>query len=203
MTQWPGLMPSSQCFQSRSLHLAVNLPTPTESLLKEVFAMLREIWACDFLFKMDAAADVSVLTSPAELQYALILNGFNQIFDTGREYEGMFNMNFEYRWLIIPVDSVGELHGSIVVQSHQAFREGNPCQKFKNTAILHMIQNSLTGDAILCVDKPWNNVVNMILFSRRSRSLRKRVVLKFRRDSVLASLIAPLEPEFCGILNTL
>lgn len=119
--------------------------------------MLRETSACDFLFNMAASADVSSLTSPVQLQYGLLAHGSVQIFEAGREYLGMFNMNLEYRWLIVPGLSFGLLTASIIAQWHEAFRAENPCHQHSTTAFLRVIQNSSNGDMLPCVDEPAEN----------------------------------------------
>lgn len=203
MSQGSASGPSFQCKPKQSLGLELNGSTPTESLLKEVFEMLSETSACDFLFKMDAATDVSVLTSPVQLRNGQIVDGISHIFEAEGEYRGMFNMKFECRWLIVPVLSFGQLTASIIVQSHESFRAANPCHHHKSMAVVRVIQNSSNGDMLLCVDEPADNLVTLMLFSRKSPAMRKRVLLRFKRDACLAALSVQWGPNFRDVSRAL
>lgn len=113
--------------------------------------MLREAWACDFLFKMDAATDVSVLTSPAQLQYAVMTDLVDKVFEAAEEYHGMFNTKFECRWLVVPTLSVGH--------TNESFQAESPRDMHNTSAALRVIQDSRNGDLLLCVDEPADNMV--------------------------------------------
>lgn len=203
MSQASAVRLSTERFPNQSQYLGPACPAPSQNQLKEVFAMLREAWARDFLFNMDAGADVCVLTNPVQLQYGLIIDCVAQLFEAEGDYHGMFSMRFECRWLIVPVASIGEHNAMTVVQSHEAFREANPCHRRKITAVLRMLQNSSNGDLLLCWDELADNLVTLMLFSRRSPARRQRVLLRFKRDACLASLSSPLGPDFSGMFQAL
>lgn len=66
-----------------------------------------------------------------------------------------------------------------------------------------MIQNSLTADVLVCVDEPAHNLVGLILFSSKSRGMRRHVVLRFKRDACLAALSGQWGPNFNDISRAL
>lgn len=72
-------------------------PLSPESLLAEVLALARDAWVRDFLFKIDPATDVGVLTSPMLMKHALVMDTSVSIFESVVKYGSEFDLDLSIR----------------------------------------------------------------------------------------------------------
>lgn len=134
-----------------------NASSSNESLLREVLAMASEPWARDFLFQTDPAADVCALTSPMQLQHGIGIDCLISLYESTQKYGGLFSMEFECRWLIVPAFSIDStaacsrdsLTAEIVVQVHERFRSSRVFLITGVTTFVRMIRSNVTGDIVL------------------------------------------------------
>lgn len=126
-----------------------------------------------------------------------------RVFEAEGDYQGMFNMDYECRWLIVPMFSIAELTCEVIVQSHLQFHNSNQCHKHDKTTVIRMLRSNSTGDILLALNDEDENMVGLHLFCSRTRARRKRVFLRAERDAFLKALAAPSGINFPGIYHAL
>lgn len=187
-------------------HAARNASSHNESLLRESLTLASEPWARDFLFETDPATDVCALTSPAQLQHALPIDCLVSLFERSGEYGGLFNMDFECRWLIVPLFNVpgssDSLTAEVVVQVHQAFRNSRLYKTVGIASIVRMVRSNITGDILFVQHQHAENLISVHYFNSQTKTKRRRVLCRARRDAFL-EFVRPTGLDFAGMVSTL
>lgn len=132
--------------------LCVPVPSASDTaqILHQVFALCRIPWVYDFLFTVDAAADLSILLAPVQRRHALAARIYISATETSSKYAHSFDFNKELMFYSIPAFSVDAITvGFCIEQSLAHFSSSSPddvqCIRFvrdDNRGIfLHICQN--------------------------------------------------------------
>ncbi len=151
------------------------------SFLTQLFALMREPWARDFLFKMDAAADVCALSNPSQLQYGMVIEMMLSIFETSEQYGGMFDLDVNCRWLVVPVFSVGDISAEVIVQARKTVSNTTVGTANGNASNIRMIRSDRNGDLLFSVDDEEMGEINLCFFGHKSTTRRQRLWVRAKR----------------------
>lgn len=161
-----------------------------------MLALTHESWARDFMFKLNPEADVGILTSPGQLQYAILVETNASVFETDGQYGGMFNNDFFLRWLIVPVVTVDSITAEIVVQADERISNEH-CVKVRGiSTLIRMIRSNKDGSVLFCMENPEHDEIALNFFTCTSQASRKRHYMRAKRGDFLDALLDPQGIDF-------
>lgn len=178
-------------FSPPGLPLTPNEALPTDAHLRETLSLASESWALDFLFKLDASADVGVLTSPGQVHHGIVIDVNESIFETGNQYGGLFNLDIFCRWLMVPCFTINDISAEVIVQSKENISNESFVRCRGNTTTVRMLRSNSTGEMLLAVDNPEKNEISLMSFRVSTKASRRRVFMRGKRDVLLEAVLDP------------
>lgn len=184
-------MAADYYFSLPALPFTANEALPTEAHLRETLALAGESWALDFLFNLDASADVGVLTSPSQLQHGTVVDINESIFETAGEYSGLFNMDIFCRWLMVPCFTANDISAEVIVQSEEKISNESFCRCRGNTTTVRMLRSNTTGEMLFSIENPNADEISLTSFRIDTKASRKRIFIRGKRDVFLQAVLDP------------
>lgn len=178
---------------------------PTEALLKETLKLARESWAHDFLFKLDVAAEVGVLTSPSQLQHGIVVDTTESVFETDGQYGGIFNADVFVRWLVVPcIAAINDISAEVIVQSEERLSSKALCQcRGTTSSSFRMLRSNKTGELLFSIENPAADEISLEAFRIDTKGARQRTFLRGRRKAFLEAALRPEGADYRKMAQSL
>lgn len=164
------------------------VPQPECPPLTEIFGMISEQWARDFLFKCDASGDLTALTSPAQLQHAMANEFSASFFDTAGTFGGLFNHQVNVSLLLVPVFSVGAVSAEVVLQLAKKQSNDGWGMPHTDRTFARMLRNDETGDLLMATDDASIQQTSLTYFRADGTTTRSRVYILAHRELFHAAM---------------
>eukprot|EP00171_Calliarthron_tuberculosum_P016914 IDg16914t1 len=145
------------------------------STVAEVFGMMSQQWERDFLFKCDANTDLTALTSPAQLQHAVLSEFRSSLVDASGRFANLFNIDVHLVFVVIPVFSVGAVSAEVVLQLSKTTTNELWGMRHTDHTFARLLRNDDTGDLLLASDDATTGETSLAYYRAYGTTARSQV----------------------------